>query len=352
MARMRMNIACLLVLLLIDARGLEAQKLSNDEREILWHQDQRSISDSVLYRFLKHKDSAIRKRAAVALANIQDSVTIPWLIPLLSDRTADVRAAAAFALGQIGSQAAEDDLAERLRQESTSRVIASLLKALGKSGSIRVYDDVVAFGLPKKFSALKADQAMSLARFAIRDIKSERGAWFCFDALEEPEKRTRWSALYALWRMAPHGAIDIEVAKRKDQLGNLCTDRDPDIRMQLATLMGKVRSSEARELLGMILKNENRRGRGDWRVQVNLTKAFAAHAGREESALEALEGLLDVQNDHVQITALSSFTGLQRDVLKRYKNYERVKKRILKLATASKYRTEQVNGEASITVAR
>ena len=341
-----------LLVLSVLGSDLHAQKLSSDEREILWHQDQRSLHDSVLYRYLSHKESKLRKLAAIALANIQDSVTVPWLIPLLKDRSSDVRASAAFALGQIGSAAAENDLAERLRQESIASVIARLLEALGKSGSSKVYDDVVAFGLPNKYAALKADQAHSIARFALRDIKSERGVWFCFDALEEPDGRTQWSALYALWRMAPHGAIDIELAKRKDRLEKLCVERNPDIRMNLTTLLGKIRSSEARNLLALILKNEYRRGRGDWRVQVNLAKAFAAHAGRDDAALEALAGLLDVQNDHVQITALSSFTGIPRETLKKHKNYEKVKKRILQLASPSKYRTEPVNGEAYVTVAR
>ena len=92
-----------------------SQKLSGDEREILWHQDQRLLSDSVLVRYLEHKDSRIRRRAAIAIGNIQDTTSVPSLLPLLNDGTASVRGATAFALGEIGSPLAEQELAERMR---------------------------------------------------------------------------------------------------------------------------------------------------------------------------------------------------------------------------------------------
>lgn len=328
------------------------QKLSPDEREILWHQDQRSLGDSVLYRYLKHKESRIRARAALAFASIQDTGSIPFLLPLLSDRYRDVRAAAAFALGQTGSSAGERDLADRLRSETQSRVIVRLLEALGKSGSADSYDDVIAFGLPKKLNALKADQALSLARYALRNIKSERGVGFCFDALEETDTRILWTSLYALWRIAPHATVDAEVAKRKGVLAPLTSHASADVRMHLATLLGKVRSGESMELLKAIQKNDARKGRGNWRVQVNLARAFAAQAGRDDEPINALSELLDNPNTHVKMAALTSLTGLSRETLRRYGGAEKLRKKVQTLAGPSRRTPEPVRGEALIALAK
>jgi len=329
-----------------------SQRLSDDEREILWHQDQRLINDSVLFRYLGHKDLKLRRRAAIALGNIQDTTAIPNLLPLLNDRSSSVRGAAAFSLGSIGSPLAEQELAERLRSETTPSVVTRLLEALGKSGSEHVYDDVVSFGLPRKMISLKSDQTLSIARFALRNIKSERGIWFCFDALEEQDTRTRWCALYALWRIGPHGAIDVEVAKRKDILKKLCSDKSADIRMHLATLLSKTKSQEGLELLKEIQKFEGRRGQGNWRVRVNLARAFGALAAKDHDALSPLLTYLASSSDHVAISALMALTSLPREAVKRHEDPVGLRKRLEQLAAPTKKRSETVRGEALVALAR
>ncbi|GJQ20139.1 MAG: peptidyl-prolyl cis-trans isomerase [Bacteroidia bacterium] len=346
------------ILLVISALALDAwyasaspQKLSKDEREILWHQDQRSLGDSVLYRYLRHKDPKIRVRALIALANVQDTASLPHVVPLLSDRYSDVRAAAAFALGQIGSASAEKELSERLRLETWGKVIARLLEALGKSGSAESYNDVVAFGLPRKQATLRADQSLSLARYALRNIKSERGVDFCFDSLDEPDVRTRWASLYALWRMAPDPAIETGVQKHKAKLLPLGSDKSIDIRMHLASLMGRVRSAEALEILQALRKNEMRKGAGNWRVQVNVVKALASHSGKD-AAFDALLELMDINNDHVRMTAITSIAGLSRETVKKYAGNEKLKKKLEQWAAPSKRISIPVRGEAMVALAK
>jgi len=346
-----MRIRFVVPLLVIAVSWSFSQRLSRDEREILWHQDQRSVSDSVLYRYLADKSSSLRGRAALALANIQDTSSIPFLIPLLDDRSASVRAKAAFALGQIGSPSSGFELSEHLRSETNPSVLTQLLEALGKSGGRNVYDDVVAFGLPKKLSALKAVQAVSLARFALRGIKSERGVWFCFDLLDEKYDRTKWTALYALWRMAPHGAIDVEISKRREALKKMCSNRNPNVRMNLATLMGRSRSNDAFEVLQALQQYEQRRGKGNWRVQVNMIKALAAFAGRHEEALKSIAEFLGSRNDDLAITALTSIGALRRDIVKKSESNAAIRKQLIQLAKSAK-RSQMVRGEAMVALAR
>lgn len=348
---MRLNRLIATVLLLtIPAVGLRSQKLSKDEREILWLQDQRSLGDGSLFNYLEHKESNVRRRAVVALGNIQDTSAIDPLLPLLEDKTRSVRAAAAFALGQIGSSRSETALSERLRRETDESPIVQLLQALGKSGTAKSLDDIVAFGLPKKMLPLKGDQVLSIARFGLRNIKSERSIWFCFDALEEDNPRIRWIALYALWRSAPHGLIDVELSKRKESLQKLCSDKSPDVRMHLATLLGKTRSEEAMDLLALLKKNDMKKR--DWRVQVNIAKSFAALAPREEAALDQLLSYLDVENDHVRVVTLQSLANLASTVVKKLEHPEEVQKKILGLIKPSEKRSETVQGEALVALAK
>ena len=48
-------------------------------------QSSRSLVDGKLYGYLRSSDPSERSRAAIALANIQDSSSIQFLLPLLND---------------------------------------------------------------------------------------------------------------------------------------------------------------------------------------------------------------------------------------------------------------------------
>ena len=144
----------------------------------------------------------IRSMAAMALANIQDSTTITALVPLLSDPSPNIRRTAAFALGQIGSNAPQDMLVARLGLETDSTVLARIVEALGRIGNELALDAVVEFIPSPNQPAILADRALAVARFALppRNLKHERSIWFCFDLLQHPDAEVRWRALFALWR--------------------------------------------------------------------------------------------------------------------------------------------------------
>lgn len=175
--------------------------------------------------------------ALIALANIQDTSSAGTAAALLHDPQPRVRAAAAFALGQIGTSKAEDSLLNALRQESDSTVVARILEALGKVGGENALEEVIAYGDSTAGPSVRSEQALAVARFALRTIKSERSIWFCFDLTTHPNAQLRWRALLALWRTAPHGLIDIEIAKRAEDLKRLANDPDTDVRLHLVTLL-------------------------------------------------------------------------------------------------------------------
>ena len=72
----------------------------------------------------------LKRNSAVVLGNAGDPSALPALTAALSDEEPLVRAHAAWALGQIGSEAAAELLLSRAGEESDPRVLAALRSAL------------------------------------------------------------------------------------------------------------------------------------------------------------------------------------------------------------------------------
>jgi len=92
-------------------------------------QNSRSLVDGKLYGYLHSSNPSVRSRAVVALANIQDSSSIQFLLPLLNDSNPAVCRSTAFALGQIGNSEAGSHLIERIQTESDSKCVQEIIDA-------------------------------------------------------------------------------------------------------------------------------------------------------------------------------------------------------------------------------
>lgn len=346
-----MQALALLAFLLVAANLAVAQQLSPAEREILMLQDQRSLGDGKLVSHLSNADPRLRSRAAMALANLQDTSTVQAVLPLLKDPEAIVRESAAFALGQIGSNAAQDSLLTQLKIETNPDVLVRILEALGKVGGGRALYEVAEYKpSTADSSSLRAEAAISIARFALRGLKNERSIWRCFDLAGDPDSKVRWSALYALWRVAPHGLIDVEIAKREGELSKLVSDPDPDVRANLLTLLGRSQSSYALEILRKALGQE--RLRPEWRVQVQLVRALAAHVPDNPELLRDLVQFLNSSSDHVKMAALIALSGLPKEIVQTSPDTALLKPLLLRLASSSAEPAEMTRGEASVALAK
>ena len=108
------------------------------------YQDRRQ-SDS-LFQFFNHESPAYRRDAVLAFGSIQDTSAVVRIGALLNDEDAEVRKAAAFALGQIGGEKAfnflyntpEDTLAQ-------DEILEASGKAAGLASSLPV--DISSWGL-------------------------------------------------------------------------------------------------------------------------------------------------------------------------------------------------------------
>jgi cyclophilin family peptidyl-prolyl cis-trans isomerase/HEAT repeat protein len=337
-------------IILILVRSLCAQSLSREQKDILELHDSRSLGEGRLVSYLQNKQKDLRYRAVIALANIQDTSTVGDLIPLLQDEDVQLRAAAAFALGQIGSSRAEQSLLTALTPEQDIQVLPRVFEALGKCGDTDALNSVVSFIPSAKNIAVKRDLALSIARFAIRKITSERGVWLCFDLLKDNHSETRSAALYALWRCAPLGVIDVEISNRAYLLVKQMSDKEAEIRINLATLLGKTKSEEAPRLIKMFQQVESQSA--DWRVEVQLCRAAGSLSKTDPALVGLLVNYLGSRNDHVKITSEVTLAALDTTILTSSGYRDKIRVMLKNLATTSSISAPVVQGEALIAVAR
>ncbi|MGB2869391.1 MAG: peptidylprolyl isomerase [Bacteroidota bacterium] len=335
------------IVLLIPAAW--AQTLSSEDREILKLQDQRSLGDGRLASYLSHPDAHVRYRAAIAFANIQDTTTIPTLFPFLRDSDNRVRAATGFALGQIGSVASQWELLTALRKEQDSLASSRFLEGLGRCGSSAaldsLVDDVVHYRVWPR-----GEVALSIARFALRGLKSERSVWLCFDLAGTNDPDIRWKSLYAVWRSAPLGLVDVEISKRREMLERFVKDQSADVRMQLAILLGRSKTNDSKDLLEKLERSEQKGG--DWRVQVQVLRSLAAFIPANHTLVDRFSPYLKSSNDHVKITALQTIASLPADVLQGAEFRADLLESMVQMNRAESQSGIPVQGEAVIALAK
>ena len=284
-----------------------AQPISPGEREILQLQDQRSLGNGKLVSYLKDQDGQLRYRAAIALANLQDSSTVGELAISMKNSNKDVRAASALALGQIKTGRAADELLSAVSSEKDTTVIARILEAIGKCGSPKFLDSLLKFNELDPIGFPQKEFAICIARFAIRQIRTERSIWKCFEYAGSDLPEVCSAALFALWRSAPNGLIDLEISKHREELISLAENNNPDIRMHLATLLGRSKSKDSQEILDTLENTEKKSD--DWHVWVQIVRARAALSKTADNMLSKYPEYLSMKNDHIKIAALQAFSA-------------------------------------------
>ena len=327
-----------------------AQLISPKEREILQLQDQRSLGEGKLVSYLRDRNARLRYRAAIALANIQNPASIEALTISMKDTRNKVRAAAAFALGQIGSQQADEALLSTVSKEKNAMVLSRILEAIGKSSSLRSLDSVLNLDAMKPQLFPVKDIALCIARFAIRQIKTERSIRKCFDMAQNKSSNVRSAALFALWRSAPHGLIDLEISKEKDRLIRLSKDSDPMIRMHLATLLSRSKSKNAVEILDILERTEQKTN--DWHVWVQIVRARTSLAAEDKNVLMKYPQYLGMKNDHVKISALQALALMPSKIMSQSNEIDSIRQTICGYAAAQSGENEAVRGEALVTLGK
>lgn len=235
----------------------------NTLQKIYTLQDERNTAE--LLPYLHNAKTEYRKEAALAFASVQDTLAVPDLLGMLSDTSAAVRQAAAYALGQIGHRSAEATLITTVQQEDRPDVQAELLEALGKVATPTGATFLASYNAPNP-TAL-GGQAWGLYRAGLRQQYTPQGVEQAVKLLS-PDKpyEARLAAAHFLARTPK-----LDLTPYKKQLLDAATsDSKPEVRMAATQALGKVRAQDKYSFLSNIVQSDP-----DYRVRLSAIRAMA-----------------------------------------------------------------------------
>lgn len=279
--------------------------LNNPEVQHLYDLRDQGRTDSLLH-YLGHPDATFRYLSALSFASVRDSNAVEPLVPLLQDNLEEVRTAAAFALGQIGSARAIAPLLDAFRQDDSlsqhQRFNAIVLEAVGKCGTaanLRHIASVTTY-YPSDTLLLEG-QCRAIYRFGLRGIIDTvaTARMVSYVANEHIPESARLMAAHYMARtkgISPDSAQSVQLAAAFVRSAN------PDIRMALARALGKSSTRQAFGILSKVVSTEQ-----DWRVKCDLIQALASFA--KDTVRGLVVPFIRDLNPHVARTAAEFFVA-------------------------------------------
>lgn len=235
----------------------------------LYEYQNRGLTDS-LVTYFDHRDPAYRYLAARAFGSIRDSAYIEEIAGLFDDPVEEVRTAAAFALGQIGSGRAESYLITGFDTSRTYHEFdAVLMEALGKSGTRRGLSALESISTyTPQDTALLRGRAYGFYRYGQREMISEVGTEAMIDYATDPgyPQEVRFVAANYLGRTKDVAFDERAVEKMVRAVGR---EPDPRVRMMLAFALGKSKQETAFNALTQLIRTD-----ADYRVRTNALQAL------------------------------------------------------------------------------
>lgn len=268
-----------------------------ETQKILDLQDKQDIK--ALYKYFHHENPTYRYHAILAFGSIKSDEAIDSLAMMLKDPVLQVRAVAAYALGQTGDPKVTDKLINAFSGKDTLDVNnifnANILEAVGKIGTV---SDLKAIATVKTYRStdtlLLLGQARAIFQMALRNITSDDGTSRMIDLLYTdaiPQKVKILAAQYFA------RAKDLNLSLAKVRLTDIFNkERNADIRMSLATGFGKTKDLEFLPPLKAALISES-----DYRVKCNILRALTGFPYTEIK--ESVFNNLKNANLHIASTA-------------------------------------------------
>jgi cyclophilin family peptidyl-prolyl cis-trans isomerase/HEAT repeat protein len=182
--------------------------------------------DADLQKLLAHPNAAIRKRAALAAGRIGNEDSISALSGLLHDKAVDVRAMAAFAIGEVEAASGADPLLPILNDTSEPLIVrARAIEALGK----------IAGALPREQEARR----LSLGDAIIEALKDQSAA---------NDRLTAILGLTAVLRSRP--------ANAGPTIARFLSHADARVRADAGNTLARLRLNDGNEQLRKLLNTD------------------------------------------------------------------------------------------------
>lgn len=262
--------------------------LSDPEFQQIFDFRDRQLADSLIGYF-RHKNPNYRYSAALAFGSFQDTSAIDALSILLQDDIDEVRAAAAFSIGQIGHPKGASILIQNFNQNDTTgqyrKANRAILEAVGKCGdlnTLKLLSTTRTYQVQD--TALLQGQCWGIYRFAMREITAPEGTSRMVRIAtndQYPDDVRFIAASYLA------NAADIQVDSFTSPVSrSFFKEEDERIRMALAIALGKTGSPTALNVLLNQLKLAE-----DYRVKTNILRSLGNfdYEVCKEAVVEALE---------------------------------------------------------------
>ncbi|HMQ06141.1 MAG TPA: peptidylprolyl isomerase [Saprospiraceae bacterium] len=247
----------------------------------------------------QNANPAIRKLMAIGAASIKSPSSLPWLNELLHDDFEEIRAMAAYAIGQTGEPSSVNLLLKAFNQRDSisvnNPVNRHILEAVGKTGAENMlqFMATVQSYLPSD-TMLLLGQCLGIYRYALRGIILPEGTERMIDYIlngRYPES-VRLVAAYYLQR-----ASGISIEGYKSRIAHaMVNENNPYIKMALASSLRRVSDRATLDILLDELKITN-----DYRMKVNILRSLGNYP--YILAIEPVLEYLSDENIHVASTA-------------------------------------------------
>ncbi len=167
--------------------------------------------------WMQHPDWRVRLATVEMLGRLQLPRFIPLLSQGLSDRQDTIRRAAIFALGQTFDPRAEPVLLDYLNTRPPLPQRMAILEALGKCGTEHSFAALRRYLFRNADSGAQFAAAIASGLLAYRNLPPFTNSALLDILLKfSPSATVRWSAAYALFRMAPPTSLTPLMEARND----------------------------------------------------------------------------------------------------------------------------------------
>ena len=255
----------ILMFILLGAVSLYSQVFTPEELQIIKLQDERTFgNNNELINFLEDRNNAVVVRALWAIGNVGKEEGVRFVSEkLFSSRNDEIRVAAAYALVLLSFDGSRTSLMEALANEKNENVLCEVLNSLGYVGNKENYDEVVIY--KAETENVRTALAMSIARFARRNVKSDKGVEKLTELISFNDEKTLRAVSYAFANMRSRELL----LPAKDMVAGLLKSGNADTRMWAYLANGYTAGRE--DVKGIMDAYEKE---GVWQVKVNMLNSF------------------------------------------------------------------------------
>lgn len=247
--------------------------IENPVMKSLFNYQNAQKTDSLTNLF-QHKNRYVREAAVEAFGSMKIKGSSFRLNSMLKDKSLDVKAAAAYSIGQLSGPSSEDVLLKSFMQHDSTHNLnnafnQNVLEAMGKIGGLENLKNIAQVSTYRYTDDyLILGQAKAIYHYALRDIYDENASKRMMELLTHDDVSVEAKLVAANYF---YRAKNIDIEDFKFQIAKeLQNNSSVNIRMACAAALAKTNDQEIEQILRNQLAQES-----DYRVKCNIIRALS-----------------------------------------------------------------------------